>query len=466
MEEITSTPHNEDSLFGNTYNGTLNTTDKMSGRYPEDYGAEAYDSSSYDYGNYEYKEFVFEAFGFERPIYLYVWVALVILTVLVNILVIWVLLQKKMRSVTNILLVAIAISDSMTGLVTLPTYIMVYRKVEIGSTHEPVNGTNYEIYDDYEHTSVNNDEYGNSSLTMPVEARDAYILSKPLCDAFMISTYFLSRSFHTISIWLTLFLGIQRYISVAYPFKTQVWFTTKKTAIIVVLILVCAPILHVYHLVREKTIEGFCSWRLDDETGMAYAQIWVTLFLRHLIPCFVLTITTVLFIRNLNKNSFQPTNSKSSSGNEGRSGENRRVSKIVVAIVILFLIPEVPYGIFLLYTSIIGQMNEPSLNDLKRNRAIHAGYEIVLVISFHLNFYIYTFFNKRFRFHLLKTFRIFGSRLNKLRLSTRVSSSSNGRTVGGTTKNESLSNTQDSKGTEMKLLNQLSDSQGNTNTES
>ena len=474
MGETTTIPNDfygntEDSLLGNTYNGTVNTTDTVYDQYPDNYRPETNGSLSYYDLNYEYEytEFVYEAFGFERLIYLYVWVPMVIVTVLVNILVIWVLLQKKMRTKTNILLVAIAISDSMTGLVTLPTYIMVYRKVETGSSQEQVNGTDYDhvYYDQYEQNPFNASEYGNSHQAMPIEAKDAYILSKPLCDAFMISMFFLSQSFHTISIWLTSFLGIQRYTAVAYPFKTHIWFTPTKIALVIALIFVFAPVLHLYHLVNEKSVDGFCTWLLKDKTGAAYAQIWITLFLRHLIPCFVLIITTVLFIRHLNKNSFRSTGSEQSTNNEGMSAQNGRVSRTVMAIMILFLIPEVPYGLFLLYMSIIGQLDDSSLNDLNRNRAIRAGYEIALVLSFHLNFYIYTFFNKRFRLHLLKTFGIFASCLNRLRLSTGVSGVT-GRTRGGATKNESLSNTQDSKGTEMKAMNRSSDSQGDTNIQS
>ena len=476
MEEITTISHNEndfrgnteDSLLGKIYNWTVNNTDTFD-QFLYDYRTEVYDSYHYEDrnfdnetegipyydDNYEYTEFMYEAFGFERPIYLYLWVALVILMVLVNILVMWVLLQKKMRNITNILLVAIAISDSMTGLVTLPTYIIVYGNLETNSDTELVHGTD-PYFDNYENKP--DSQYGNSSGIL-VESKDAYILSKSLCDAFMFSTFFLSKTFHTISIWLTLFLGIHRYISVTYPFKKQVWFTITKTVIVVVLVSVFAPVLHTYHLVHKKTIDGFCAWQLKDETGAAYAHIWITLFLRHLIPCFILTVTTVLFVRNLNKNSFQPTNSTRRTGKEGGS----RVSRTVLAIMILFLIPEVPYGLFLLYTSIIGQLNESSLNDLKRNRVIHAGYEIALVLSFHLNFYVYTFFNKKFRFHLRKTFGIFASHLNSLRLSTRRSFSSNERTKGESTKHESLS--KDSKATEMKSLNQSSDCQGNTNTQ-
>ena len=415
----------------NFHDNTEDTTDTIYDNYSVNYGV---DNSFLNYDSFEFTGF-YEGILVRRPIRFYVYVTLVIMTVLFNILIKWVLLQKKMRGLTNILFVAIAISDSMTGLVTLPTYIMVFNAepssvVFPSYIYEDGNGTcnmtepasDTDVFACYED--------GNGYMTMSFESPGFNKVSKLLCDAFMISKYFFSQTFHTISIWLTLFLGIQRYISVAYPFKMRIWYTTKNTAIAVVLISAFAALLHVYHLIRVNNSEEICIWELD---GGSNVQIWITLFLRHLIPSFVLTITTVLFIRKLNNNSFHTSNlRRSTSVNEGRSAENRRVSIIVVAIMILFLISEVPYGLFLLYLSINGRPGNS-----ERNEAIYSSYEIIVVLSSHLHFYVYTFLNRTIRFHLLKTFSTFSSRLSKLCLSAREPSSSNNTHIENDTERKS-----------------------------
>ncbi|WAR14892.1 hypothetical protein MAR_004997 [Mya arenaria] len=86
---------------------------------------------------------------------------------------------------------------------------------------------------------------------------------------------------------------------------------------------------------------------------------------------------------------------------ERRERENRRATIIVIAIVIVFLIPEIPYGFFLLVSVISKHTN--TAFDLEKNRLIHAIYELTLVTSFHANFYIYTFLNSRFRAGLKRT---------------------------------------------------------------
>ena len=343
-----------------------------------------YSGSGYNYGNncsynyshhgaldYEHKIFLYEGFDFERPIYTFIWEILVIFTTIFNIVVLVVLLRKKMRNVIHMVLVAIAISDSMTGLVTLPTYIYTYSHYEAGGQN----------------------------------SRATYVLDKHWCNAFMISKFFLSKWFHNVSIWLTLFLGAQRFVSVLFPFKTQRLFTMRNTFIFVVVIFVLSPVLHIYHVIHQKAdVEyGLCQWTLsgDDE---ALVQLWATLLLMHLIPCILLVVMTSLMIYRLFTALSKVTGGEGSNRSmvERRHNWNRRMSIIVSTIVIAFLIPEVPYGIFLLIT-LIQVHSGKSIMPLTVNRRFHAIYEILLVLSFHANFWIYTVLNKRFRTELKKT---------------------------------------------------------------
>ena len=105
---------------------------------------------------------------------------------------------------------------------------------------------------------------------------------------------------------------------------------------------------------------------------------------------------------------------------ERRHG-NRWISIMVSTIVIAFLIPEVPYGIFLLIT--LTQIHSGTkIMPLSLNRGFHAGYKILLVLSFQANFWIYRALNKRFRSELKKTlaelqnmvYRIAGKPVRKL----------------------------------------------------
>jgi hypothetical protein len=108
-------------------------------------------------------EYMYPGYKFERPVYLYVWETLVILCCVQNILVLSVFMHRKMRNPTNNVLSAIAVSDCLTGLVTLPAYIMVYQKF------------NLFIANSYE------SEFGNQTTLQPTHPPvDGYVLTKRL----------------------------------------------------------------------------------------------------------------------------------------------------------------------------------------------------------------------------------------------------------------------------------------------
>ncbi|XP_045161312.1 uncharacterized protein LOC123526286 isoform X1 [Mercenaria mercenaria] len=358
-----------------------------------------YDIYTFDYGD----NYIYAAYTFEKPFYLYVWEFLVIFTFLVNLIVISVLLRRKVRNATNIVLAAIAISDSLTGLVTLPSYIMVYLKYV-----PPYGDYDYSSEQStpgqYESGGYTSDSFYDDTQTQePVGGCE---LTKDLCNGYMISKYFLSKSFHSMSIFLTLFLAIQRYISIRYPYRSQLLLNLPKIVICCVAIVLISPILHVYHLLGERAFDGKCQWELTEKgCGGGCMYLFITFFIRHLIPCVALVILTTLFILQLRsgeRNLCRMDSSKSQISR--RKEENRRISIIVTAVVLVFLIPEIPYGILLLYNAIDKATNQGRGMNLETNRALHLVYELLLVLSFHANFYVYTFFNRRFRKTLFRTY--------------------------------------------------------------
>lgn len=395
---------------------TQETTEAVT---PSSFEADTYYDNYMDY--YEYDEYMYPGYDFERALYLYVWEIVVVIICLVNVIVITVLLRRKMRNATNMILAAIAISDSLTGLVTLPTYIMVYQRFD------PIKHKH--AYDQYDYILQQKDKHlesgnysdrtikdGNLNGTYPnyinfphyvssQEAVDGYTLTKNLCEGFMVSKYFISKSFHTVSIFLTLFLAIQRYVSVAFPYKSQFLFNTTRTLISCAAIFILSPLLHIYHLTSEKAMDGLCQWDIQGKgCGGTCIYLWVAFFLRHFLPCITLVVLSVLFISQLRvgEKSLRRMDSNSSQISR-RADENRRISIIVTAIVVVFLVPEIPYSIFLLYNAVDKSANDGKGIQLKTNRAIQLAYEVGLVLSFHANFYIYMMFNKRFRKVLYRT---------------------------------------------------------------
>lgn len=384
---------------------------------------EFYDNYFFDYED----EYMYPGYNFERPVYLYVWEIFVVVTCLQNVIILSVFLRRKMRNPTNIILSAIAISDSLTGLVTLPSYIMVFQSydpVQIYSEIGPVDNKDVIVNNDtrvihsttgvqHSDSSYSLERQDSNASTTPIFYQptlppvDGYILSKDLCRVFMISKYFLSKSFHTISIFLTLFLEIQRYISMAYPYRYEICFNRFRIVLVYcVSVFIVCPLLHSFHLGSEKAVNGLCQWELTESgCGGGCVYLWVAFILRHFIPSITMVVFTTLFIRQLKigEKKFRRNDSNKSQVSK-RVHENRRISFVVTAIVVVRLIPEIPYSIFLLYNSVDKTVNNGLGIDLETNRVYHMAYEIALVVSFITNFYIYLIFNKSFRRRLYKTY--------------------------------------------------------------
>lgn len=363
--------------------GVINATNYY--EYKNEYGN---DNGSYYYDD-SYDNYVYEIFKFEYPVYLYIWVILVSVTSLVNIVVILVLMSKSMRNPNHVMLVAIAIVDTFTGFTTLPSYMIVFLKYE----------------------------------------KNASILDKHQCIHFMISKYYLSQVFHTMSILLTMCLGCQRYICIRYPFKAQTLLTMRNTLLICGCIFALAPILHIYQAIDKKAKRGMCHWTIEDDcTGGGCAYLWVLFVLRHFIPCVVLVAVTTCFIKELQKGETTLRRMDiNSSQILRRAAENKRMCVIVLAIVIVFLIPEIPYGIYLFVLYILHKRKQQLHTET--NRLITMIYELALVLSFHANFYIYTVFNKSFRKELKRTLSYpISLILNKSSTSLKIESRSTGHT--------------------------------------
>ncbi|XP_045162579.2 uncharacterized protein LOC123527285 [Mercenaria mercenaria] len=412
------------------------------------------DTADYNY-TYDYEdEYMYPGYKFERPVYLYLWEVLVVVTFFQNLLILSVFMRRKMRNPTNVVLSAIAISDTLTGLVTLPTYIMVYQRFDplriydyddtfTNQTNEIYKYNSSMGYNLFQTTSSFNLSVGDSNSTdnhyivtaSPAHLSasawysevendgnilsptvylqptlppvDGYILSKSLCRGFMISKYFLSKSFHTVSIFLTLFLEIQRYVSMAYPYRYETCFNRFKIVkIYCVSVFILSPFLHAFHLGSEKAVEGLCQWELPGYgCGKDCIYLWIAFILRHFIPCVTLLTFTLLFIYQLRKGeeNFRRVDSNSSQYSR-RVQENRRISFVVTTVVVVRLIPEIPYSILLLYNSYDVTVNMGVGIDLETNRIYHMCYEICLVFSFLANFYIYLVVNKSFRKCLYRTF--------------------------------------------------------------
>ena len=122
------------------------------------------------------------------PLYGYIMPFLLVVTIVANTLIVLVLSKRHMRTPTNTVLMAMALSDMLTLLFPAPWLFYLYT---FGNHDQPLT---------------------------PLAA----------CYAYHIMNEVIPALFHTASIWLTLGLAVQRYIYVCHPPLARTWCTMER----------------------------------------------------------------------------------------------------------------------------------------------------------------------------------------------------------------------------------------------
>lgn len=130
----------------------------------------------------------------------YISPVIVLLTLITNILVCAVLLQRHMRTPTNVFLVSLAVSDALTGFVPLPVFTYFYT-------------------------------FG---------AYQSVLVSPAWCRIYRPMSLHLPTTWHTASIWLTVGLAFQRYIYICHQQVAKRLCTVHNSVIVILAIYVAA----------------------------------------------------------------------------------------------------------------------------------------------------------------------------------------------------------------------------------
>ncbi|XP_060565306.1 sex peptide receptor-like [Ruditapes philippinarum] len=304
-------------------------------------------------------EYYFEIYEFERYTLGHVQLILTILTALTNFFVaIYFLTNKNRGKATNLLFVSIAFSDTMTGVALLPNSIGVY---------------------------IAQNEF----------------FTRDMCNAYMISRFYISPLFHTVSVWQTVVLCIQRYMCVCHPFISGRICTFWKTFTSIVVMYCGAIVMHSYHLVDNKIGHNRCRWQTETPCKESCMYLWFCVALQHLLPCFLLvwlTIVTILELRTAQERVSTMSHRRSVS----RSSRDKIITYTAALIVLFFLIPELPHGIYRLVFVINKHMGEYEAINPRENHIIICIYELALNVSFSANFWIYCFMMRDFRYEVFK----------------------------------------------------------------
>ncbi|CAF1442919.1 unnamed protein product [Rotaria magnacalcarata] len=296
---------------------------------------------------------------------------IIIISTVLNSLIAVVLLQKQLRSATNILLLAIALYDTLTGLFPFPTYIYVF-------TFKNCN--DYWPYN-----------YGWFHR---------------------INYQVLPFIFHTCSIWVTVVLAIQRYIYVCHSEKAKQWCTVrmalKAIACVNLLALIVAipmfiegsfhPITVRSLLDPTKTLEA-CLVRDYSEDQRFSTLYYVYSVLRALLinvgPCTILVILNAILVERMKAAKQNRARLMRKRSHETRAQEQTSVTLMLVIVVTIFLIVEVPMALHLIIWGLLQLLESNFLSEFLIVAVQFLNFAVLL--SYPINFFIYCRMSRAFR---------------------------------------------------------------------
>ncbi|XP_021371310.1 sex peptide receptor-like [Mizuhopecten yessoensis] len=300
-------------------------------------------------------------------------------TLCTNILVTIVFTMNRMRSPTTILLTALAVSDILAASVITPMYVYFY---SMGNVLNYQDGLPY-----------------------------------PLCIYHSIA-YKITAVFHAVSIWLTVVLGIQRFIVVAFPIPGRRFWSHKNS--ILVILLVYILVLGVYSLwfledrFEERTridesglVIPYCLCYQEEVFMFGYGIEKVVKFIRlvfgQFFPCVILVCATIALVQKLIVESHRILDLHREEDNEVERTDFRlirRTTVMVILIVVTFCLVEIPVSIVFLID--VCDINIIKI-DAKLVIAVISNF--CLFITYQINFWIYVCLSRHFRNNLRRLFR-------------------------------------------------------------
>ncbi|XP_021914610.1 sex peptide receptor-like [Zootermopsis nevadensis] len=188
---------------------------------------------------------------------------------------------------------------------------------------------------------------------------------------------------HTISIGLTLVLAIWRYIAIRFPQRSHILCSDKRCNMAIGIgytlpLLVCIPSYFMFKIQATVVLEndqlivlyhvGLSGVAKEDDELLFCINFWIYGIIIKLLPCAILTVISCWLIKALYKanrrkqalKGLNNCNSASLLSSEKRivsKSERRtdRTTKMLVAVLMLFLITEFPQGILGLLSVALGR---------------------------------------------------------------------------------------------------------------
>lgn len=313
-----------------------------------------------------------ELFSFARTyasIHGYISIFVCFFGIITNVFNITVLTRRHMRTAVNQVLTYLAVSDMVTMLSYLPFAMHFYCLYPSGSKSSGKNSHGW--------------------------------------MSFMIFHINLTATTHTVSIWLCVLLAIVRYLHIRSPTKAMSNRLRRihQSNIMIFVIYIASAILlipnYMSNELLEDTIEDtnetiFVLRDLklgkNNTAALVLVNVWLYALTAKLIPCLLMSIFGSLLIYNIHVKIRHRRKVLQISGTSSiRLIEHSRTTKMLLAVIILFLVTELPQGVLIVCSACVENFFDTvyiPLGDVM---------DIVALVNNAVNFILYCTMSTKFR---------------------------------------------------------------------
>lgn len=326
--------------------------------------------------NHSQELYLLEQLPIEVLTHAYVTPVLILFTVLTNSMVCVVLLKKEIRTATNCILVAMAISDMLTGVFPLPCFLYFYT-----AGH----------YRDY--------------------------VPQGWCFTYYCLTDYLPTVTHTASIWLTVALASQRFICVRHSFKAKNVCTVSNIMKIICAIYIFAFLSHcnrffelqfdpveVRSLVDPQSTVMTCHSEFSPfvkthEQLYFNVYYWYRVVFIHLVPCLTLVVLNSILVWTILEAELRRSILQNRSECRRLMESNATTLMLVVVVGVLVLV-ELPLAVLFVIMILENTLSMVIIAE-RTTKLLTLVVNLLILLSYPLNFFIYCGMSSQFR----KTFQ-------------------------------------------------------------